>query len=532
MKVSIFLLLSILLSYGVLAEEKSNDQTVNSSNSASMNKTKLHIYERKLLKRMEDGRYLVQDFYDSGEKLTDPFYISNPLRLVLFNFDNKEREFVITSNHRFYAALDLYDSEALIHGKLVTWYRNGNLRSQEEYENGLPINQFNYWHPEGKKAKEIVYSNSKLGFNYNGSSTFPLSGYAIGIYPMVMTYKTWFSNGQISEEADFTNKQNAVIKKWYENGQQRQDLHFRYDQKKQSLENVAIKYWDEQGKETPIALEVLMNPYHSKRKLIKKTATGYWVQNVYENGNKASNIFFTEYNPELSDNYECFNGTIQRFDKEGNKYEEIVCREDNNSINKVKRWHNNGQLASESEVQFYAKGDDSYKRIGQRLMLKNTGIERYWYGNGQLKFEHDHETPDKLSNFIKYYPNGQIKENKKKGEYVYYGTDTRHYLMRLYNVNEFYYTDSYWRSSHKIMSYHYKDGGHIEKWGVVTVWHGNGKVSETGPFDSGRKKGHWKYFYDDGKPWMVGEYSQDKQVGVWRYWDRAGNQKEVDYNEK
>lgn len=133
MKVSIFLLLSILLSYGVLAEEKSNDQAVNSSDSASMNKIKLHIYERKLLKRMEDGRYLVQDFYDSGEKLTDPFYINNPLRLIIFNFDNSAKESLMQEETDYYRFYNLYDGEANIHGKLITWYRSG----QDAFTRGI-----------------------------------------------------------------------------------------------------------------------------------------------------------------------------------------------------------------------------------------------------------------------------------------------------------------------------------------------------------------------------------------------------------
>lgn len=80
-----------------------------------------------------------------------------------------------------------------------------------------------------------------------------------------------------------------------------------------------------------------------------------------------------------------------------------------------------------------------------------------------------------------------------------------------------------------------------------TRFYDDGKKEVTGKFDpEGKKDGHWTYWYKDGKVWSEcdfqsgkksgmstvyfdngqkryeGMYENDKQIGIWRFWDESG----------
>lgn len=420
------------------------------------------------------------------------------------------------------------------------------MRSQEEYDDGIPLNQFNYWYDNGQKAKEIIYSPHG-GIHSNmpiEERSFWISGGGVLPRGFIKHYKSWYLNGQIREESDFVDKRRYVVKKWHENGQQKLEYHI--DREANKVGFTYTKFWNELGEEDKKAYGDAFNEinrHQRERKILIVTAEGFWVQDFYKNGKKASNIFFTKYEPnenlfhgihygEQYKRYYCFDGVIELFDLDGTKTNEITCSKNNQYIKSTinsSTYIPNYKL-QEKRLYLRSEFDSKGFPIGPD---KAIGISKTWYENGQLFNEFDHDKPEKSSNFIKYYPNGQIKEERKGGVNIIYGTHHGDYLLKAYGKSDRYGSiRSYWHKNKKVMEYKLRSGAHGESFGIISVWHENGQLAEKGKFDLEKKEGVWKYFYDDGKPWMVGEYSQDKQVGVWCYWDRAGNQKEVHYNEK
>lgn len=63
----------------------------------------------------------------------------------------------------------------------------------------------------------------------------------------------------------------------------------------------------------------------------------------------------------------------------------------------------------------------------------------------------------------------------------------------------------------------------------VTYYHDNGKISQTGTFNSyGKVHGEWKSYDINGKKIALGNYDNNKKVGKWFFWT-DGKLKEVDY---
>ena len=72
----------------------------------------------------------------------------------------------------------------------------------------------------------------------------------------------------------------------------------------------------------------------------------------------------------------------------------------------------------------------------------------------------------------------------------------------------------------------------IEKQGdltLVTYYHDNGEVQQTGAFDSnGKLHGEWKSFDVEGNKIAIGNYENGNKVGKWFFWE-GDSLKEVDY---
>lgn len=64
---------------------------------------------------------------------------------------------------------------------------------------------------------------------------------------------------------------------------------------------------------------------------------------------------------------------------------------------------------------------------------------------------------------------------------------------------------------------------------IVTYFHDNGEVQQTGAFDiNGKLHGEWKSFDNNGNKVAIGNYDSGKKVGKWFFWE-GDSLKEVDY---
>lgn len=121
------------------------------------NKNKAKYY-RELLKQEGNSKYLVQDFYISGAKQTDPYWLVNGKKNYVFN----------ESNHQKY-----YPRE----GKRIIWYESGNKLAITNYSNNIENGIWKTWYENGNLKEEMTYKNGQLdGFFKNWSENGILLG--------------------------------------------------------------------------------------------------------------------------------------------------------------------------------------------------------------------------------------------------------------------------------------------------------------------------------------------------------------------
>jgi len=116
------------------------------------------MIERRFVGITSDGKFVVQDFYQSsGQKLTDSFVMV-------------EREFVDILDW------DHYESRHLvpIEGVLITWYENGEKKCEGQYVDREPQGVWVCWYETGRKLIEGAYENGEkrgvwIRWNRDGS---------------------------------------------------------------------------------------------------------------------------------------------------------------------------------------------------------------------------------------------------------------------------------------------------------------------------------------------------------------------------
>lgn len=149
-------------------------------------------YFRKILKNESDKRYLVQDFYMSGHKLSSPYWLVNGQKDYVFN----------ESKHNGY-----YPRE----GERTLWYESGSKMAVTNYENNVENGLWESWYGNGVLKDQMTYKNGELdGFVKNWNSDGILVGecfYVLGeengrcyekytINPDFFIYDGQYKNGQ------------------------------------------------------------------------------------------------------------------------------------------------------------------------------------------------------------------------------------------------------------------------------------------------------------------------------------------------
>lgn len=500
------MMLSVLMIFPIGAETKEVRIVEDISVPIVEPKANLYVYERKLLERTKAGMYLVQDFYGSGEKLTDPYIMNNTLKLVILNLENKDLSAIhVEDNFDFYRFLNAYDTFAQIEGKLITWYKSGVKRSEEYYQQGLPLGKQTFWYENGIKAKEIdyidfeEYKKSNRGVRaMEECCVYTTEGWKL-THGYILHYKAWYINGQLWEDSDFSNRKRFIIKKWYDNGQPQVARYT--DNSSRLFKDVELTVWDEKGKKILFPELSPIYNYHINSygvwKTLKETPDGFLVQSFFLNGNKASEPFLSKRKLETKPDpyminfnyyslYDCLAGKVIRYDIGSNKIEEQICTK-GNPISQITYWYSNGQIKAQG--------------IHKNSFRK--GVWKEWYENGQFKAKIDYDQQDGLY-FIYYYPNGQLKQVHNIGSKasVTYGTNPDFYTIDQ-SVDKNKSKKTYWHGDTKLMEYVFTYGFHDDTYGELTEWYNNGQIAGQGSF---------------------GDYFKGRD---WSYWNKQGNKLEI-----
>lgn len=148
--------------------------------------------------------FIIQDFYTTGEKRTDPFLITNIEKAKQNNFD-----------------VFNYDNLG-VNGLLIVWFKNSQVEQKGIYEQGNRKGLWVAWYENGQKRASGQY---KEGLK-EGQWTF------------------WYQNGRRMQKGYYqADKKQGVWIFWYGNGRKKEAGRYRDDQKVERW-----SYWNNSGK--------------------------------------------------------------------------------------------------------------------------------------------------------------------------------------------------------------------------------------------------------------------------------------------
>lgn len=116
-------------------------------------------YYRVLIRELPNQRYLVQDFFISGKKLTDPYILTDG---KLEYVDNED----VAHPNNYYPR----------EGARTVWSKSGNKRIESYYKNNMPTGTWIYYYGNKQKWREETYVNGEAhgvirGWNEDGVLT-------------------------------------------------------------------------------------------------------------------------------------------------------------------------------------------------------------------------------------------------------------------------------------------------------------------------------------------------------------------------
>lgn len=208
---------------------------------------KASTLERRLLRQTQEGYFIVQDYYDSRLRYTEPFMIKR----------KEDLPKGLNANDQFASALDLIDS---IDGPLTIYladlwqkeegpvilkgqysdgkregiwqgfYKNTQQAFQENYQQGKLEGKQQRWYESGKPRSEYYYhqgvveGKSTLWYEETGQ---PLTELNFHNGLMDGAYRYWHDNGQLWIEGQFeNNKKHGQWIYWNRNGDKQKIVNY------------------------------------------------------------------------------------------------------------------------------------------------------------------------------------------------------------------------------------------------------------------------------------------------------------------
>jgi antitoxin component YwqK of YwqJK toxin-antitoxin module len=128
--------------------------------------------------------------------------------------------------------------EGKFHGKYTSFYENGNLRAEGQYENNIMVGEWKYYYEDGEMLSRQKFEKGKLIFleAWDEESNLIVKD---GTGTFILNYP----DGSKMSSTSYKNcKKNGAWISWYENGVKANESHFIEG------EPTGIwSYWDEKG---------------------------------------------------------------------------------------------------------------------------------------------------------------------------------------------------------------------------------------------------------------------------------------------
>jgi len=169
-----------------------------------------------------------------------------------------------------------------------------------------------------------------------------------------------------------------------------------------------------------------------------------------------------------------------------------------------------GRVVSHEGCLFLTKSKKNKRGNQFPLVLKQDGLWKQRYENGQLMSEGTYQN-DLKEGLWKYWD--------ENGQLISEGTYQKGAREGLWK---------YWHKNGQLWSEELLGCGIGE--GLMREWYPNGQLEKEGSYKNGSEEGLWREWYPDGQLEKEGSYKNGKQKGLWKLWHHDDDQLEKSKN--
>ncbi|HIF27403.1 MAG TPA: LysM peptidoglycan-binding domain-containing protein, partial [Candidatus Marinimicrobia bacterium] len=455
--------------------------------------------------------------------------------LLLFGCGKKEKEVVLIERDGV-----TYEQGAQkpYSGKMSSKYNNGNMKTEGEYKDGLPVGTWKFWDRDGTEytgaVSKYVFHEIQSGetlksiannFEVDVDQLYELNedidndtgdkikaGQVIGVKTADDAdgqFLFWYDKQRIkikSHKVFINGKRNGKWTFWNENGNIVRTGSYAAGKRDGSY----AYYFNDGSKKEEGAWK-------------NDQRDGLWVkysnngntqkEGTYSNGKKDG--VWTTWNDKglmaskyLYENNKVIDKWVFKYQFYSNGNEKTLKSTRNNKLDGEQTiWHQNGQM----------------KSIGNYTTGKENGDFQEWYENGQMQSTVNYLNGNMDGAYSEWFDNGQIRQ---QGSYV----DNEFYLTTRWNneggilIKD---GNGKWvgknAEGRKLWAKEYQDGRLISDWEYKYEYFDNGQIKKESSFQGGQEDGESTIFFENGKTREEGTWKEGEYL-ITNRWNKNGNQ--------
>ena len=455
--------------------------------------------------------------------------------LLLFGCGKKEKEVVLIERDGV-----TYEQGAQkpYSGKMSSKYNNGNMKTEGDYKDGLPVGTWKFWDRDGTEytgaVSKYVFHEIQSGetlksiannFEVDVDQLYELNedidndtgdkikaGQVIGVKTADDAdgqFLFWYDKQRIkikSHKVFINGKRNGKWTFWNENGNIVRTGSYAVGKRDGSY----AYYFNDGSKKEEGAWK-------------NDQRDGLWVkysnngntqkEGTYSNGKKDGvwttlndkGLMASKY---LYENNKVIDKWAFKYQFYSNGNEKTLKSTRNNKLDgKQTIWHQNGQM----------------KSIGNYTTGKENGDFQEWYENGQMQSKVNYLNGNMDGAYSEWFDNGQMRQ---QGSYV----DNEFYLTTRWNneggilIKD---GNGKWvgknAEGRKLWAKEYQDGRLISDWEYKYEYFDNGQIKKESSFQGGQEDGESTIFFENGKTREKGTWKEGEYL-ITNRWNKNGNQ--------
>ena len=455
--------------------------------------------------------------------------------LLLFGCGKKEKEVVLIERDGV-----TYEQGAQkpYSGKMSSKYNNGNMKTEGEYKDGLPVGTWKFWDRDGTEytgaVSKYVFHEIQSGetlekiadnFEVDVDQLYELNedidkdtgdkikaGQVIGVKTADDAdgqFLFWYDKQRIkikSHKVFINGRRNSKWTFWNENGNIVRTGSYAAGKRDGSY----AYYFNDGSKKEEGAWK-------------NDQRDGLWVkysnngntqkEGTYSNGKKDG--VWTTWNDKglmaskyLYENNKVIDKWAFKYQFYSNGNEKTLKSTRNNKLDGEQTiWHQNGQM----------------KSIGNYTTGKENGDFQEWYENGQMQSKVNYLNGNMDGAYSEWFDNGQMRQ---QGSYV----DNEFYLTTRWNneggilIKD---GNGKWvgknAEGRKLWAKEYQDGRLISDWEYKYEYFDNGQIKKESSFQGGQEDGESTIFFENGKTREEGTWKEGEYL-ITNRWNKNGNQ--------